>query len=107
MQSRRPCLLSLEMFETDVQPIMDEYQLRSNPNPNPDPDPDPNLNPNPNPYPNPNPSHLTLTPTLTLTLTLPLTRYWKRYQSVLAFKWDCTDFEEEELLTYLLPITDY
>ena len=25
MQSRRPCLLSLEMFETDVQPIMDEY----------------------------------------------------------------------------------
>ena len=22
--------------------------------------------------------------------------YWKRYQSVLAFKWDCTDFEEEE-----------
>ena len=56
MQSRRPCLLSLEMFETDVQPIMDEYQLRSNPNPNPnpDPDPDPNLNPNPNPNPNPN-----------------------------------------------------
>ena len=44
---------------------------------------------------------------LTLTLTLSLTRYWKRYQSVLAFKWDCTDFEEEELLTYLLPITDY
>ena len=25
MQSRRPCLLSLEMFETDVQPIVDEY----------------------------------------------------------------------------------
>ena len=22
--------------------------------------------------------------------------YWKRYQSVLGFKWDCTDFEEEE-----------
>ena len=25
MQARRPCLLSLEMFETDVQPIVDEY----------------------------------------------------------------------------------
>ena len=25
MQSRRPCLLSLEMFETDVQPVVDEY----------------------------------------------------------------------------------
>ena len=25
MQSRQPCVLSLEMFETDVQPVVDEY----------------------------------------------------------------------------------
>ena len=69
----RPVSLSLEMFETDVQHVIDEYlggllreqvrvrvrvRARAGPDerPNLRPDPGPNPNPNPDPDPDPDPT---------------------------------------------------